>query len=379
MKHKYFNKEVGATDELHDLACSYNRRVNQYTSCIIGGMRFHTRKLEMQRWIQNSEITITATMNTNSNNVYDGDVTFYKRKVGTNNQEVINESELENNLAYCSTSFDDEGNYIITAKYNDLSAESEITVKNQIKELYVELSSASYDTTDSVIPDVEIITCTITPYVYSETSYSGDIKLYWGTYENGNNELDWESFKRNPLSSSQISKISWNEVNVIKYNEKYSAKIIPSKVSYCTWIVFYAAVGSVTSKYISAILVPTIKSLDLKLEDDINSTLTSKTVSASYNFVQDKCGFGNIGLYAFIKIYYKKSKCTVPINLIYSSESNTTENTVIKIVNLASCKTSDEYFVYSFTFSNAEGTFKFYLQYDDIKSDEVEGIIECNH
>ena len=56
MKHKYFNKKVGATDKLHDLACGPNRRVNHYASCIIGGMRFHTRKLEMQRRIQNSGI-----------------------------------------------------------------------------------------------------------------------------------------------------------------------------------------------------------------------------------------------------------------------------------------------------------------------------------
>ena len=59
MKHKYFNKEVGATDELHDLACDFDQMVNYYTSYIIGGMRFHTKKLEMQRRIQNSRIATT--------------------------------------------------------------------------------------------------------------------------------------------------------------------------------------------------------------------------------------------------------------------------------------------------------------------------------
>ena len=59
MKHKYFNKEVDATDELHDLACGPDRMVNHYTSCIIEGMRFHTKELEMQRQIQNSEIATT--------------------------------------------------------------------------------------------------------------------------------------------------------------------------------------------------------------------------------------------------------------------------------------------------------------------------------
>ena len=60
MKHKYFNKEVGATDELHDLACGLDRRVNHYASCIIGGMRFHIRDLEIQRQIQNSRIATTG-------------------------------------------------------------------------------------------------------------------------------------------------------------------------------------------------------------------------------------------------------------------------------------------------------------------------------
>ena len=37
MKHKYFNKEVGAIDELYDLACDLDRKIN-----------YHTRELEMQ-------------------------------------------------------------------------------------------------------------------------------------------------------------------------------------------------------------------------------------------------------------------------------------------------------------------------------------------
>ena len=56
MKSKYFYKEEDATDELYDLACGSDRRVNHYASCIIGGIRFHTKELEMQRRIQNSEI-----------------------------------------------------------------------------------------------------------------------------------------------------------------------------------------------------------------------------------------------------------------------------------------------------------------------------------
>ena len=47
MKYKYFNKEEGATDELYDLAYDPDQRVNHYVSCIIGEIRFYTRKLEM--------------------------------------------------------------------------------------------------------------------------------------------------------------------------------------------------------------------------------------------------------------------------------------------------------------------------------------------
>ena len=60
MKYRYFNKEMGATNELHNLACGPDRRINHYTSCIIGGMRFHTRELGMQRRIQNSGIATTG-------------------------------------------------------------------------------------------------------------------------------------------------------------------------------------------------------------------------------------------------------------------------------------------------------------------------------
>ena len=48
MKYKYFNKKKGATDELYDLACAFDQRNTHYTSYIIEGMRFHTKKLEMQ-------------------------------------------------------------------------------------------------------------------------------------------------------------------------------------------------------------------------------------------------------------------------------------------------------------------------------------------
>ena len=41
-------KEEGTIDELYDLVCGLERKVNYYASCIIGEMRFHTKELEMQ-------------------------------------------------------------------------------------------------------------------------------------------------------------------------------------------------------------------------------------------------------------------------------------------------------------------------------------------
>ena len=52
----YHNKEDGATKELYDLACHPNLRVSCYSSCIVGGMRFHTRDLGMQRQTQHNKI-----------------------------------------------------------------------------------------------------------------------------------------------------------------------------------------------------------------------------------------------------------------------------------------------------------------------------------
>ena len=52
----YHNKENGAIKKLYDLACHLDPRVSYYSSCIIGGMRFHIRDLDMQRWTQTSGI-----------------------------------------------------------------------------------------------------------------------------------------------------------------------------------------------------------------------------------------------------------------------------------------------------------------------------------
>ena len=56
MKSKHFNKEEGAIVKLYDLVCGLDQRINYYTSCIIEGMRFHIKELEMQRQIRNSGI-----------------------------------------------------------------------------------------------------------------------------------------------------------------------------------------------------------------------------------------------------------------------------------------------------------------------------------
>ena len=85
MKHKYFNKEVGAIDELHDLACGLDRRINHYTSCIIGGMRFHTKELEMQRQIQNSGIATTEYKGEEEIDYYGVPIDIIELKYGSSN------------------------------------------------------------------------------------------------------------------------------------------------------------------------------------------------------------------------------------------------------------------------------------------------------
>ena len=76
---------MDATDELHDLACGLDRRVNHYASCIIEGMRFHIRKLEMQRWIQNSRIATTGYERKKEIDYYDVLVDIIKLKYESSN------------------------------------------------------------------------------------------------------------------------------------------------------------------------------------------------------------------------------------------------------------------------------------------------------
>ena len=76
---------MGAIDELHDLACDLDRRVNHYTSCIIGEMRFHTSKLEMQWQIQNSEIATTGYEGEEKIDYYSVLVDIIELKYGSSN------------------------------------------------------------------------------------------------------------------------------------------------------------------------------------------------------------------------------------------------------------------------------------------------------
>ena len=86
MKYKYFNKEEGAIDELYDLVCGSDRRVNHYTSCIIGGMRFHARKFEMQRRrIQNSGIATIGYEGEEEIEYYSILIDIIELKYGSNN------------------------------------------------------------------------------------------------------------------------------------------------------------------------------------------------------------------------------------------------------------------------------------------------------
>ena len=85
IKYKYFNKEEVAIDELYDLACGPDRRVNHYASCIIGGIRFHTKELEMQRRIQNSRIATIGYEGEEEIDYYGILIDIIKLKYGSSN------------------------------------------------------------------------------------------------------------------------------------------------------------------------------------------------------------------------------------------------------------------------------------------------------
>ena len=93
MKYKYFNKEEGAIDELYDLACDFDQRVNHYASYIIGGMRFHTRELEMQRRIQNSGIAIIEYEGEEEIEYYGVLIDIMELKCGSNNSVFLFQCE----------------------------------------------------------------------------------------------------------------------------------------------------------------------------------------------------------------------------------------------------------------------------------------------
>ena len=76
---------MGAMDELYDLACDPDWRVNHYASRIIGGIRFHTREFEMQWWIQNSKITTTEYETKEEIDYYDVLVDIIKLKYESSN------------------------------------------------------------------------------------------------------------------------------------------------------------------------------------------------------------------------------------------------------------------------------------------------------
>ena len=89
MKHKYFNKEVGVIDELHDLSCDFDEMVNDYILYIIGGMRFYIRELEIQRWIQNSGIATIGYEGEEEIDYYGVLVDIIELKYGSSNSVLL--------------------------------------------------------------------------------------------------------------------------------------------------------------------------------------------------------------------------------------------------------------------------------------------------
>ena len=61
MKHMYYNKDPAATKDLFVLACGPDQRVNHYTGCIVNGLRFHAKSIEVYRKTQNSGIVTLGT------------------------------------------------------------------------------------------------------------------------------------------------------------------------------------------------------------------------------------------------------------------------------------------------------------------------------
>ena len=57
-------KSPEATDDLYSLACAPDKRVTQYTGCIVNGIRFHSKEREKNRRTQNSGVVVK---------VYEGD------------------------------------------------------------------------------------------------------------------------------------------------------------------------------------------------------------------------------------------------------------------------------------------------------------------
>ena len=88
-----FNKEEDAIDELYNLACGSDRRVNHYASYIIGGIKFHTRKLEMQQWIQNSGIATTEYKGEEEIDYYGVLVDIIELKYGSSNSVFLFQCE----------------------------------------------------------------------------------------------------------------------------------------------------------------------------------------------------------------------------------------------------------------------------------------------
>ena len=80
-------------NELYDLTCGFDQKINHYTFCIFEKMRFHTRKLEMQWQTQNSEIVITGYEEEEEIDYYGVLVDIIELKYGSSNSVFLFQCE----------------------------------------------------------------------------------------------------------------------------------------------------------------------------------------------------------------------------------------------------------------------------------------------
>ena len=70
MMHLYSNHSPEATEALYALACGPDVEVKKYNTCIVNGVRFHTKDRNSWRKTQNSRLMVEGNHGDNVNDFY---------------------------------------------------------------------------------------------------------------------------------------------------------------------------------------------------------------------------------------------------------------------------------------------------------------------